>query len=46
MRLPRIALLAAALLPVAYLSVQVMRWWGKLFVASQRPDSQRAGTAA
>jgi hypothetical protein len=31
------------LLPVAYLSVQVMRWWGKLLVASQRPEYRRAG---
>jgi hypothetical protein len=32
------------LLPVAYLSVQLMRWWSKLLVASQRPDYKRAGT--
>jgi 4-hydroxybenzoate polyprenyltransferase len=35
--------LLVALLPVAYLSVQVMRWWGKLMVASQRPEYKRAG---
>ncbi|HYE17155.1 MAG TPA: hypothetical protein VEA69_01860 [Tepidisphaeraceae bacterium] len=32
-----------ALLPVAYLSVQVMRWWSKLLMASQRPEYKRAG---
>jgi hypothetical protein len=31
------------LMPVAYLSVQLMRWWSKLLVASQRPDYKRAG---
>jgi len=31
------------LLPIAYLSVQVMRWWSKLLMASQRPDYKRAG---
>lgn len=31
------------LLPVAYFSVQMMRWWGKLLVASQRPEYRRAG---
>jgi 4-hydroxybenzoate polyprenyltransferase len=31
------------LLPVAYLSVQLMRWWSKLVVASHRPDYRRAG---
>lgn len=40
-------LLASALilllLPVAYLSVQLMRWWSKLLIASQRPDYKRAG---
>jgi 4-hydroxybenzoate polyprenyltransferase len=38
------ALLILALLPVAYLSVQLMRWWSKLVLASQRPDYKRAGT--
>src|SRR4051812_7459659 len=37
------AVLLLALLPVAYLSVQVMRWWGKLMTASQRPEYKRAG---
>jgi 4-hydroxybenzoate polyprenyltransferase len=40
------AALLALLLPVAYLSVQLMRWWSKLIVASQRPDYKRAGTTA
>jgi len=31
------------LLPVAYLSVQLMRWWSKLVALSQRPQYQRAG---
>ena len=39
--------LAAGLLlllaPVAYLSVQLMRWWSKLLIASHRPDYKRAG---
>jgi hypothetical protein len=33
------------LLPVAYLSVQLMRWWSKLLMASQRPDYKRAGAS-
>jgi len=33
-----------ALLPVAYLSVQIMRWWSKLMTASHRPEYKRAGT--
>jgi hypothetical protein len=37
-------LLLLLLLPVAYLSVQLMRWWSKLLIASQRPDYKRAGT--
>jgi len=32
------------LLPVAYLSVIVMRWWSKLMTVSQRPDFKRART--
>ena len=28
---------------LAYLSVQLMRWWSKLVLASQRPDYKRAG---
>jgi 4-hydroxybenzoate polyprenyltransferase len=38
------ALLIVALLPLAYLSVQLMRWWSRLVLASQRPDYKRAGT--
>jgi 4-hydroxybenzoate polyprenyltransferase len=30
------------LLPVAYLSVLLMRWWAKLVLLSQRPEYQRA----
>jgi hypothetical protein len=30
------------LLPVAYLSVVLMRWWAKLILLSQRPEYQRA----
>jgi 4-hydroxybenzoate polyprenyltransferase len=37
-------LLILTLLPLAYLSVQLMRWWSKLVLASQRPDYKRAGT--
>jgi hypothetical protein len=37
------AALVFALLPVAYFSVQVMRWWGKIIVASKRPEYRRAG---
>lgn len=32
------------LLPVAFLSVQLMRGWSKLVAASQRPEFKRAGT--
>jgi hypothetical protein len=32
------------LLPVAYGSVQLMRWWGKLLTLSQRPTFKRAKT--
>jgi 4-hydroxybenzoate polyprenyltransferase len=32
------------LLPVAYLSVQLMRWWSKLVAVSQRPEFKRAKT--
>ena len=38
----RAALLLAALLPLAYVSVQVMRWWGGILALSQRPDFKRA----
>jgi hypothetical protein len=30
------------LLPVAYLSVQLMRWWAQLMTLSQRPPFKRA----
>ena len=33
-----------ALLPVAYLSVRLMRWWSQLLALSQRPDFKRART--
>jgi hypothetical protein len=36
------ALVVLGLLPVAYLSVQLMRWWGKVIAASQRPEFKRA----
>ena len=32
------------LLPVAYFSVQLMRWWSKLVAVSQRPAFKRART--
>jgi hypothetical protein len=38
--LPAVALLV--LLPVAYLSVQAMRWWSKFLSLSQRPSFKRA----
>src|SRR5262249_15116354 len=38
----RAALLLLLLLPMAYLSVQVMRWWAKIILLSQRPEYQRA----
>jgi 4-hydroxybenzoate polyprenyltransferase len=31
------------LLPVSYLSVQFMRWWGKVLSLSQKPQFKRAG---
>lgn len=36
------AVLLAAMLPMAYLSVQVMRWWGGMIALSQRPAFKRA----
>ena len=33
-----------ALLPVAYFSVRLMRWWSKLMTVSQKPQFKRAGT--
>jgi hypothetical protein len=38
------ALLLLTFLPLAYLSVQVMRWWGGLVALSQRPQFKRAET--
>jgi len=35
------ALVILALLPIAYLSVQLMRWWNQLLVLSQRPNFKR-----
>jgi 4-hydroxybenzoate polyprenyltransferase len=37
-------LLVLLLLPVAYLSVVVMRWWSKLILLSQRPTFKRVET--
>jgi hypothetical protein len=39
--LPALTLLA--LLPLAYGSVQLMRWWGRIMTLSQRPAFKRAG---
>ena len=36
------ALALLILLPLAYASVQLMRWWGRLIALSQRPDFKRA----
>ena len=33
-----------ALLPIAWWSVQFMRWWSKVLSLSQRPEFQRART--
>ena len=38
------ALLLLLLLPMAYLSVQIMRWWGGVMALSQRPQFKRAET--
>jgi hypothetical protein len=38
------ALLLLALLPLAYASVQVMRWWGGVMALSQRPQFTRIET--
>ena len=38
------AFLVLLLAPVAYLLVQVMRWWSKLAALSQTPEFKRAGT--
>jgi hypothetical protein len=40
---PALALLA--LLPLAYASVQVMRWWGGVMALSQRPQFKRIETS-
>lgn len=36
------ALQLLLLLPIAYLFVQIMRWWGKILSLSQKPQYQRA----
>jgi len=36
------ALMLLALLPMAYVSVQVMRWWGGVIALSHRPAFKRA----
>jgi hypothetical protein len=38
------ALLLAVLLPLAFASVQVMRWWGGIMALSQRPQFKRIET--
>jgi 4-hydroxybenzoate polyprenyltransferase len=38
------ALVLLALLPLAYVSVQVMRWWGGVMALSQRPQFKRIET--
>ncbi len=38
------AALLLLLLPIAYFSVQLMRWWSKLVTLSQRPNFKRART--
>ncbi|MEA2710955.1 MAG: hypothetical protein QOF78_3556 [Phycisphaerales bacterium] len=38
------ALLLLIFLPLAYLSVQIMRWWGGVMALSQRPQFKRAET--
>jgi 4-hydroxybenzoate polyprenyltransferase len=38
----RAAIVLLLLLPVAYFSVTVMRWWAKIVLLSQRPEYQRA----
>jgi 4-hydroxybenzoate polyprenyltransferase len=38
------ALLLLVFLPLAYLSVQIMRWWGGVVALSQRPQFKRAET--
>jgi 4-hydroxybenzoate polyprenyltransferase len=34
----------AMMLPLAYFSVRLMRWWSKLLALSQKPQFKRAGT--
>jgi 4-hydroxybenzoate polyprenyltransferase len=41
---PGMAAVIFLLLPVAYLSVQVMRWWGKLVALTHRPEFRRVET--
>jgi 4-hydroxybenzoate polyprenyltransferase len=40
----RAALAVALLLPIAYFSVQLMRWWSAVVAISQRPAYQRAAS--
>jgi UbiA prenyltransferase family len=35
------AIVVLALLPIAYLSVQLMRWWNQLLILSHRPNFKR-----
>jgi hypothetical protein len=39
---PLAALLLLLLLPMAYGAVQMMRWWGRMVLLSQKPDFRRA----
>jgi hypothetical protein len=38
------AAIILALLPIAYLSVQLMRWWNQFLALSQRPAFKRVET--
>jgi hypothetical protein len=38
------ALFLLRLLPLAYASVQIMRWWGGIVALSQRPQFKRIET--
>ena len=38
------ALMLLALLPMAYASVQIMRWWGGVMALSHRPQFKRIET--
>jgi 4-hydroxybenzoate polyprenyltransferase len=41
---PIATLAVAMMLPLAYFSVRLMRWWSKLIALSQKPQFKRAGT--